>query len=998
MRQSSSWVRYIIALFALLAGLILSIRWSERGVLLESPSATALASNTSGKTDWDLESLRVFNQVLLQVRANYVEPERVDPRRMLVHALDRVQNHVPEIVALFNDELGADPTVVEVTVGSTSHEFDLSDVKTHWQLSFKLREIFGFIDSHLDKKNNDPQKLEYAAVNGMLTTLDPHSALLSPELFEDMQAANRGSFGGLGIVVSIREDQLTVISPIANTPAGLAGFKTGDRIVKINDESTVNMPLDEAVSRLRGAPGSKVTLQIERDGWSEPHEFELTREIISIESVKHEQLDRGIGYISIQNFQGNTHDDLLKALSTLRENGPIKGLILDLRNDPGGLLQQAILVTDTFLSQGTIVTTVGVGSKLREHSSATAANTEPEYPIVVLTNAGTASASEIVSGALKNHDRAIVVGDVTFGKGSVQNIYPFRDGSALKLTIAQYLTPGEVSIQGVGVMPDIHLVPATVSDDSIDLYPPDYVTREAALDAALTNHRIRDHEEKPSSVVRYYQKAEETDATQLQDPSVFKIDFEIGFAESLLRSTGDVFKRPAMLNKVKPTIERAIEEQSLRIQEQLRQRNVDWNAGPTVLQPLDVEITTANKGNRVNAGDTIKITANVTNKGDEPLYRVRAVSRSDYDLLDDREFVFGHIAPGKTRSWSIDVEVPAEAPSRIDEIALHMWSDTVDLEQEARAKVRVYGLERPHWGFSWWIDDTEKGNGDGQLQVGETVKFHMLVRNTGAGDSGETVAYIRNRSDSSVFIHKGRESVEQILSGQSVISTFEFTVQKEPEEGVVKLDAEILDTAFREFVSESLEIPVIDKDTTPPVESITGVAKITASHLPVYPQPNETRSPLAEAPRGTALQVDAKTDGWYRVRWDDERVGWLPQTGANFRAKGEASGTPKEQLQHQAPIVELQRNILEVSANTYNLRGVVSDETKVQNYYVLVNSRVTPHRRETTKRAYRAVNSTTSTIDVDVPLRPGSNEIIVVAQDDDNVSSTARLHVFKNGE
>src|SRR5699024_5553529 len=185
---------------------------------------------------------------------------------------------------------------------------------------------------------------------------------------------------------------------------------------------------------------------------------------------------------------------------------------------------------------------------------------------------------------------------------------------------------------------------------------------------------------------------------------VFKIDFEIGFAESLLRTAGDVFKRPAMLNKVKPTIERAIEEQSLRIQEQLRQRNVDWNAGPTVLQPLDVEITTASKGNRVDAGDTLKITANVTNKGDEPLYRVRAVSRSDYELLDDREFVFGHIPPGKTRSWSIDVEVPAEAPSRIDEIALHMWSDTVDLEQEARAKVRVYGLERPHWGFSWWID------------------------------------------------------------------------------------------------------------------------------------------------------------------------------------------------------------------------------------------------------------------------------------------------------
>lgn len=999
MRQSSSWVRYTIALFALLAGLILSIRWSERGVLLESPSATALSANTNTDDTWDLEALRVFNQVLLQVRANYVEPDRVDPRRMLVHALDRVQNHVPEIVALFDDELESDPSNVEVTVGSATRDFDLTDVKSHWQLAFKLREIFAFIDEHIDKDSNDLQKVEYAAVNGMLTTLDPHSTLLNPDLFEDMQAANRGSFGGLGIVISLRDDQLTVISPIANTPAALAGFKTGDRIVKINDESTINMPLDEAVSRLRGAPGSKVTLQIERDGWSEPHEFELEREIINIESVQHEQLDNGIGYISIQNFQGNTHDDLLKALSDLRSNGDIKGLILDLRNDPGGLLQQAILVTDTFLSEGTIVTTVGVGSKLREHSSATRANTEPEYPIVVLTNAGTASASEIVAGALKAHDRAIVVGDVTFGKGSVQNLYPFRDGSALKLTIAQYLTPGDISIQGVGVTPDIHLVPATITDDSVDLYPPDHITRENALDAALTNAKIRETEEQPSSVVRYYQEAEETDASQLQDPNEFRIDFEIGFAESLLRSAGDTFKRPAMLNKIKSTIERADEEQSLRIQEQLRQRNVDWSSGPTVRQPLDVEITTSSKDNRVDAGETITITAKVTNKGDEPLYRVRAVSQSDYDLLDDRELVFGHIPPGKTRSWSIDVEVPAEAPSRIDEIALQFWSDTVDLEHESSTKIRVHGLERPHWGFSWWIDDSEKGNGDGQLQVGETVKFHMLVSNTGAGDSGETVTYIRNRSDASVFIHQGRDAVDQIASGDAVISTFEFTVQKEPEDGYIELDAEILDTDFREFVSESLEIPVLSKEDTLDIEPIQGVAKVTASNQRIYPQPNETRSPLAEAQRGTALNVDAKTEGWYRVRWDDERVGWLPQTGVKLRDKGSAaSGTPKERLQHQAPIVELEQNVLEVSSKTFNLRGIVSDESKVQNYYVLVNSRVSPHRRQTTKRAYRAVNSNTATIDVDVPLLPGSNEIIVVAQDDENVSSTARLHVFRNGE
>lgn len=999
MRQSSTWLRYTIALFALLAGLILSIRWSERGVLLESPSATALSSNSSTSKDWDLESMRVFNQVLLQVRANYVEPERVEPRRMLVYALDGMQNLAPEIVALFNDELEANPTEVEVTVGSASQEYDLSDVESHWQLSFKLREILGFVEKHIDKDNNDLQKLEYAATNGMLHTLDPHSSLLPPDLFKEMQASNRGSFGGLGIVISIRDDQLTVISPIANTPAGRAGFKTGDRIIKINDESTINMALDEAVSRLRGKPGSDVTLQITRDGWSEPHEFKLKREVINIESVKHEQLGRGIGYISIQNFQGNTHSDLLSALSDLRKTGPINGLILDLRNDPGGLLQQAILVSDTFLSEGTITTTVGIGSKLREQSSATAANTEPNYPIVVLTNAGTASASEIVAGAIKSHDRGIVVGDVTFGKGSVQNIYPFRDGSALKLTIAQYLTPGDVSIQGVGVTPDIHLVPATVTDDIIDLYPPDYITRESALQASLTNERIPESREQPSSIVRYYQKAEETDPSHIEDPNEFKIDFEIGFAESLLRaSTPNTYKRPAMLTKVKPTIERAIEEQSLLIQEQLRQRNVDWASGPTVRQPLEVEISTDHQGNRVNAGESMTITAKVTNKGDEALYRVRAISRSDYNLFDDREFVFGYIAPGESRTWTIDVEVPNEAPSRIDEITLKMWSDMVDLEHEERAKIRVLGLERPHWGFSGWIDDTEKGNGDGMLQVGETVKLHLLVRNIGVGDAGETVSYIRNRSDASVFIHKGREVVDKLAAGDSMISTFEFTVQNRPEDGIIKLDAEILDTEFREFVSESLEIPIRENEDAVEIEAANGVAKISASSTPIYPTPKDEHPPLAEAERGTTLTVDATTPGWYRVRWDDNRVGWLPEAGAKLQKRGSIRGEVTSHLQYQPPMIDLEQDILEVSTDTFNLRGIVSDETKVQNYYVLVNSRMTPHRRQTTKRAYRSVDAATSTINVNVPLMPGSNEIIVVAQDDENVSSTARIHIYRNGQ
>lgn len=996
MRQHSPWLRYLVAVFALLAGLVLSIRWSERGVLLEGPGASALSSASPMSDDWDLDAMRVFNQVLLQVRSNYVEPERLDAHRMLVHAIDRVQNFEPEIVAIFDKELEAQPTKVEISVRAVSQNFDLADVESHWQLSFKLREVFRFLQEHLDTEKTDLQELEYAAINGMLNTLDPHSALLSPRIFEEMQASNRGSFGGLGIVISIRDGDLTVISPMADSPAGRAGFRAGDRIVKINEESTINMPLEEAVSRLRGTPGSDVTLQITRDGWGEPHEFILTREIINIESVVHHSLGDNLGYVAIRNFQGNTHDDLLAALADLRKEGELKGLVLDLRNDPGGLLQQAVRVTDTFLSQGTIVTTVGVGSRLREQTAATGANTEPLYPIVVLVNSGTASASEIVAGALKAHDRAIVIGDDTFGKGSVQNIYPFRDGSALKLTIAQYLTPGDVSIQGVGVVPDIRIVPAIVNDETIDIYPSDYVMREGDLEASLTHELVRDAGERPSAVLRYYYEPEEMDANTLKDPNDFEIDFEIDFAQQFLRAVGRTWERPAMLNEAKPTLKRVTDEQLLLIQEQLRIRNVDWAAGPTVIQPLSVEIVSNKTENRVEAGGTIELTARVTNNGDQPLYRVRADSRSDYNLIDNREFVFGRIAPQQTREWTIKIDVPNEDPSRIDQIALKLWADTIDLETEATASLRIDGLERPHWGFSWWIDDTEHGNGDGLLQVGEQVVFNMLIRNTGAGDASETVSYIRNRSDAALFIHEGRHTIDALRAGDSSLSTFSFTVQTAPEEGFVKLDAEVLDTKFREYISESLEIPVVDADDAPRLQDVQASAQITASTAPIYPAPDTDREPIAEASRNARVTVDATAEGWYRIRWADGRVGWLPEGAARLRNQpAEPNAELRDRLQFQAPIIDIEQDILKVTSNRFILRGIVSDESKVQDYYVLVNSRVTPFRRQTAKRAFRAVGSPSATIEISLPLLPGNNEIIIVARDDENVSSTARLHVFR---
>ena len=253
--RHSAYVRYTVALVALLMGFALSIRASERGFLFQSPGAQLLANPPATPDGYDLQAIAILNRVLLQMGDNYVDPDRIDPHRMLVYALDRVQNSVPEVVTLFNADMEASPDEVEVRVGEAAETFDIGEIASLWEMSFKLREVFRFLQEHLDPEDIDLREIEYNACNGLLSTLDPHSVLLTPEVYAEMQASNRGSFGGLGIVISIRDGELTVISPVPDTPAARAGFLAGDRIVKINNESTVNMPLDEAVSRLAWSRG-----------------------------------------------------------------------------------------------------------------------------------------------------------------------------------------------------------------------------------------------------------------------------------------------------------------------------------------------------------------------------------------------------------------------------------------------------------------------------------------------------------------------------------------------------------------------------------------------------------------------------------------------------------------------------------------------------------------------------------------------------------------------
>lgn len=302
----------------------------------------------------------------------------------------------------------------------------------------------------------DTKDLIRNAIKGMIRGLDPHSSYLTPEEYTEMQIDTKGSFGGIGIEIGMRDNLLTVVSPIEDTPAFSAGILAGDRIIKIGDKFTKDMSLNEAVSLMRGPKGTPVTIMIMREGLEEPKTFTLTRAIIKVKSVKSKVLEEGFGYIRIAQFQENTTTDLEKALKEVTpKDGRLKGLVLDLRNNPGGLLQEAVSVSNEFVNSGLIVYTKGRAPGQDMTFNAASSKGHTDYPMIVLVNGGSASASEIVAGALQDHKRAIIMGTQTFGKGSVQTIIPLSDGSAVRLTTSKYYTPSGRSIQAKGIEPDI---------------------------------------------------------------------------------------------------------------------------------------------------------------------------------------------------------------------------------------------------------------------------------------------------------------------------------------------------------------------------------------------------------------------------------------------------------------------------------------------------------------------------------------------------------------
>ncbi len=383
----------------------------------------------------------------------------------------------------------------------------------------------------------DTKELMQGAIRGMISSLDPHSSYMSERQFKEMNMDIKGEFTGVGIQIGIKNQQLTIIAPIEDTPGFRAGLAAGDKILKINDDWTKDMSIEQAVDKMRGPKGTAVRLMILRDTWDKPKEFKIVRDTIKVQSVKSKMLDNSIGYVKIIQFQGQTTEELEKALRGL-ENKGMKKLVLDLRNDPGGLLDASVDVSSKFLPKDSLVVYLQGRQKTdRKDFLTTSIETPRTYPMVVLVNTGSASASEIVSGALQDSKRALILGTQTFGKGSVQTVFPLESGGGIRLTTAKYYTPSGRSIQNVGITPDIEVKLPTVKEPK-EGEPVHVVVREKDLERHLTNETVKEEKKKEKPA------AEEDFAMEIM-PKDEKDDVQIQRAIEILKPAvlaADVFK------------------------------------------------------------------------------------------------------------------------------------------------------------------------------------------------------------------------------------------------------------------------------------------------------------------------------------------------------------------------------------------------------------------------------------------------------------------------
>lgn len=983
-------------------------------------------------TEEDPMNLRVLDWTLWNVSKYYVESQRVDPSAMTLAGLEALESTIPEVLVS-----AAGGGKVKVRVGTTEREF-VADANALWAVGPQIREVFAFVNDHAALSDDEQRDAEYAIVEGVLSTLDPHTNLLRPDAFEDMRTNTSGHFGGLGIEVGVREGEITVIRVLPGNPAAKAGMLAGDRIVQIDDESTVTMTLNEAVGLMRGPAGSDIAVYVRREGLAKPKKFVVERAVIKLDSVVGEILPgvdaQGkavkIGLIQIpRNFAQTTGEELREKLAEFEQAG-VSGVVLDMRDNPGGLLNAAVEVADAFVDSGTIVATVGESSP-REESPASSTYQFSDVPLVVLVDQGSASATEIVAGALRNLDRAVIVGRRTFGKGSVQILHDRRVADtelALKLTIAQYLTPGDVSIQSVGVSPDLETVPVFVGDEYLAYFGRKRfdLVREESLSSHLESSKTTPQ---PIAAGPLYFLQEGSIGTHSNGEAPVRVELEentdkrvdLLLQDPELRMARDLAiwapspRRSDILANLPQFMAEQAKIEDARIAKSLATKSIDWSdaaSGPAPVAGtaarLQMKLSTDKPNHVIRGGENGVLTVELTNVGDAPAYRVRALSHSDYNYFDERELLFGKIMPGETKKATLKLSVSAFELSRIDRIDFDVLGQGATLEAGTPTWIDVaaQGVPRPGFAYGYQVLDDPaihksiSGNGDGLLQVGERVQLRVWVQNSGPGDARDARVQLRNGSGDAVFLHEGRGKLGKLAVGKADFVDLDFEVQKPTHE--VELQLTVSDNEIGEFVTEEISFPI-----SAPIGFDSVAQGVAASgELELYASPDSNAPILARAADGTAFTSLGSSNGWHRIQFSpgvgkagkDQVAYARAENLVVGSAAPRKSGKPTMVFAVSPPRIQLADMPRQTASESISVSGTALDGEQVRDVYITVYNPARDLFGSAEKVYYAASQDPTTgrlEFSADVPLEPGNNIIDIYARENDQVTGVERMWVLR---
>ncbi len=843
-------------------------------IVLNGDIFDRLFSTSKGNS---LSQAEVTLFALHAIQNRYLDKAKLQPEDLLEKALDAIQEEFAEIVTHYD----RDAQKVSLQIYNKQYVVEVKRMKDLWDIAIVLRQVYAHLEKDY-KPDGDREigDIEYVAINGFLRRLDPHSYIFTPKEFEEFTSSTEGNFGGLGIVIQTNEDgEITVVSPIDGTPADRAGLLSGDIIVQINDESAVNMALNKAVERMRGEPGTKVSLYIKRKGAPAVIKFELERAIIKIQSVISAMPEKGVGYIKLTGFMENTYTQFADTLADLRKKG-MRSLILDMRNNSGGLLTQAIKISDLFLDKGVIVSTVGEEEKDVSEASREAGDIL-DIPMVVMINEGSASATEIVAAALKKNGRATIVGRRTFGKGSVQNLFRIPRGGGLKLTIAQYLTPGDISIQTIGVEPDIEYQPSYIDARKLSLFKArSNIMGEKDLKEHIVSAYMPKELDKPQIAIHYFKPYKTPDELQKENRrekvGVFKNDEEIQLTMDFLKMR---------LSKQEPILtsaERLRDDQMSLIVGKLDKLGIPWKkkAAAAALRPGDLKIELVS-GAPLKAGMENKLTFRAVYPG--AVDNLDAAFDTDIPFLRNLEIPFGSFSGSVERV--VPVTIPEHMPWRRQPVRIDLSVDSfATVAKSERIELETLPLDMPEVAFSL-VAEESVGSINGLTEEGEQITARIFLKNTGTGAILDGRLQLINVNNSpELFISKGTEPVV-LKAGEEKEVLFTFKIANlQSEKSRIAIAVSLYD--YKTKYSAGFSIPFVGRNFTCRYEEKEKGPVSLNAEIKLYPD-IQFKTPVARTAAAVVLRSTGRCgedavrlEGGYWVRRSDAATATGPVAAA----------------------------------------------------------------------------------------------------------------------